>query len=168
MSLENKPVNRWARHFRQAFAEAGVILVAAMVLGIGNTALHKQGLFRESPANPPLSESMSTFISLEEARSLFESSQALFIDARHEYDYNLAHIEGAVNLPIQSLDANPGLLVSLPRDKTLVAYCDGQECNSSVRLAEKLIEAGYTDVKIFLDGWNAWKSDSSRIEVSAR
>jgi 3-mercaptopyruvate sulfurtransferase SseA len=46
----------------------------------------------------------------------------------------------------------------------LVAYCDGQECNSSINLALKLDSLGYSNVKIFFGGWREWTNSSQPTE----
>jgi len=163
-----KPPGIWANRFREECVEAGVLLLAAILLGVGYSAVHGRGLFGERRDISFDLDTMSTFITVDEARLLFDSGRALFVDARHSYDYDLGHIKGAINIPLQSFDPKSTLISSLPKDRFLVTYCDGQECNSSVALAEKLVDTGFPDIKIFLDGWNAWKSDTVRIERSVR
>jgi rhodanese-related sulfurtransferase len=82
--------------------------------------------------------------------------RALFVDARHACDYNVGHIEGAVNLPLHEFDKAHANLAAVPKDRMLVLYCDGVECNSSVELAKALHESGYVNVRIFYGGGNEW------------
>lgn len=97
-------------------------------------------------------------IGVQEAQELFQSGTALFVDSRHEFDYKLGHIKGAVNIPLKDFGTRMDVLAKLPRDRTLVTYCDGAECNSSIELASRLHMAGFSGVKIFFEGWNVWKS----------
>lgn len=156
--------------FQQGIREAAWILLAATVLGFAYTATFKKGLFsdesKESTTLPHKANANLPLIDLATARSLFESSSALFIDGRHEFDYKLGHIKGAVNLPLKDFEARKAFLASLPKDKTLVTYCDGAECNSSIEVAAKLFAEGFTDVRIFFGGWNEWNAHQLPTEQS--
>lgn len=147
---------------RVALGEAAIIVGLAVVLGFLFTSTTDRGLFarvasKDIGSGPP-GEIPPAMIDLAEAQSLFESGTALFIDARHEYDYRLGHIKGAVNIPLKDFDQHRERLAELPKDKVLVTYCDGAECNSSIELAAKLHQAGFSGVRIFFGGWQEWTS----------
>lgn len=139
-----------------------VLLIAALctLFGLGiNARLIKryvQGEFRHGFISTEEYPSIS-FISLIEAEDLFAGQQALFIDSRAEEAFKEGHIVGAVNIPY----TKPGL-TPLPddfpawRERTIVIYCDGSECRSSVALAKFLHSQGCTDLRIFFGGWNEW------------
>ena len=103
-------------------------------------------------------------ITLAAAKELFASNNSIFIDARHEFDYQAGHIRGAVNIPLKMFDAQFTLLNKISKDKVLIVYCDGAECNSSIELAVKLTESGFTNVKVFFGGWQEWNSAGLPIE----
>ena len=145
--------------FRTAWGEALIIVTAAAVLGLTYTGMTKRGLFRNSLAPGQTSAPVnvtSTFLTYEEARTLYFRGNVLFVDARHPYDFGLGHIKGAVNLPLQEYDSDHQLVTLIPKDTLLVTYCDGEECNSSVALASKLSSAGFTNVRVFFGGWKEW------------
>lgn len=52
---------------------------------------------------------------------LMETRRAVLIDVRSAEEYRLAHIQGAINLPLQQIEA--GQTPNLPRDKRLISYC---------------------------------------------
>jgi rhodanese-related sulfurtransferase len=143
---------------RQALLEALVLIVAAVVLGVAYTFVTNQGFFVKTQVTPPVVTSTMEMISLATAKEFFDSKNALFIDARHEFDYTEGHIHGAVNVALKTLDTHLARLNKIPKDKLLIVYCDGAECNSSIELAVKLMEAGFTNVKIFFGGWQEWNS----------
>ncbi len=157
--------------FRQGLREAGLILLLACVLGFSYTATMKKGLFAESPKKPTTTQpSVSNgpqMIHLEEAKSLFESGTSLFIDARHEFDYKLGHIKGAMNIPLKEFDTRKDTLNTYPKDNSIVVYCDGVECNSSIEFAAKLFADGFTNVKIFFGGWKEWTANQLPTEKTA-
>ncbi|MFH0920249.1 MAG: rhodanese-like domain-containing protein [Fibrobacterota bacterium] len=104
-------------------------------------------------------------IELPEAQALFEQG-TLFVDARGMDEYNTGHIKNAESLPVSDFYAriadfkkahpDPGLLI--------VAYCNGRECTDSHELAENMKEIGYTNVKVFIDGFPAWETEKLPIE----
>jgi rhodanese-related sulfurtransferase len=147
--------------FLQALREAGALLIVAGALGLVYTGSTEKGLFAHLPPQAPtLPKGLAApvMISREQAQALFESGNVVFIDARHEYDFKLGHIKGAVNIPLRMFEKMKDILDTIPKARTLVAYCDGAECNSSIELSVDLAKAGYADVKIFFGGWREWTS----------
>lgn len=86
---------------------------------------------------------------------------ALIIDARPQVKYLEGTIPGAINLPFQEWEKRKGLL---PIDKStiLVFFCGGLKCDLSHKSAAKARELGYTDVRIYADGWPEWVEKSPR------
>ncbi len=103
-------------------------------------------------------------ISLDEARTFFESKEGLFIDARNPHEYRRGHIRGAINIPLKDFVKEKDLLAKTPKDKLLVTYCDGVECNSSMSIAEKLMELGFRNVRIFFGGWKDWEANKLPVQ----
>jgi rhodanese-related sulfurtransferase len=97
-----------------------------------------------------------TFIGLEEAEDLFSGGEALFIDSRDKKDFRKGHILGAVNIPFVEHKEEALDLHSIPLKKTLVVYCDGSECQSSVALSKVLHKRGFAPIKVFFGGWLEW------------
>jgi len=139
------------------------LLIAALctLVGLGVNArlvkLYVQGEFRQDFLSSEDYPSI-TRISLLEAEDLFASQQVLFIDSRGSEAFKEGHIFGAINIPYDK----PGRLTlpdDLPawRQRTLVIYCDGSECQSSIALAKLLHKQGYTDLKVFFGGWDEWR-----------
>ena len=64
---------------------------------------------------------------------------AMIIDVRTPAEYNGGHIKGAVNMPLQSLQAN---MSKIPKNKTIITCCaSGMRSGSAKSL---LKAAGYT------------------------
>ena len=72
-------------------------------------------------------------------------------------DYNNGHISGAINIPEYNFDKSNPVIKTIPKDKTIVSYCDGDDCEMSVKLADNLFNLGYEKVYIFFGGWKEWK-----------
>ena len=155
-------------NYRQVVRESAVIFCAAVFLGFSYTFLTERGFFSKPKAKlepvslgpPPAS------ISLSEAKLLFESNGALFVDARHFFDFRRGHIKSAINIPLTDFDNRGQMIASLPKDKTIIVYCDAAECNSSIELAAKLYERGFGGVRIFFGGWEDWISNKLPTETS--
>jgi rhodanese-related sulfurtransferase len=149
-----------------ALREAMLIVLASILLGFAYTFVMKKGFF--SPP-PPIAETKAevapVFISYEEAKAMFDANSALFVDARHEFDYKLGHIPKAINVPLKDFELSKSPLANTAKDKVIVTYCDGAECNSSIELAKKLSAAGFTNVKMFFGGWNEWQSHHLQTET---
>lgn len=98
-------------------------------------------------------------IPIEEAQLLFETNEAIFLDARSSGDYRSGHIQGALNLPWADFEARfEEVMGVIPLDFPIVAYCDGESCGLSKDLALALSAKGYVNVRVLADGWSAWKT----------
>ncbi len=144
--------------YRQTFLEAIFLITASILLGFSYTFVTKQGFFSEKKPTPSDTTSNLELIPLVKAQELFESKGALFIDARQEFDFATGHIHGAINITLKEFDIHRVRLKDTPKNTLLIIYCDGVECNSSIELAIKLMEVGFTNVKVFFGGWQEWSS----------
>lgn len=151
----------------QALQEAGALLLVATALSFIYTAATEKGLFaRQAPSLPAQIAGMQApvMITAEQAKAYFDSGEALFIDARHDFDYKLGHVRGAISMPLNVYETKRTTLDTIPKSRLLVAYCDGAECNSSIELSVKLAKDGFGDVKIFFGGWREWTDLNYPIE----
>ena len=145
---------------KKLLLQIALILFLGLIIGLGiNFSLIKQyflGDFRFGFISLEKYSSV-TFITLGEAEELFAEGEALFIDSRPKEAFHAGHIMGAVNIPFEEYKKEDALdLIFLPPEGTVVIYCDGNECNSSVELAKVLHQKGLLDIKIFFGGWIEW------------
>jgi rhodanese-related sulfurtransferase len=106
-------------------------------------------------------------ITLNEAYRLY-STNAIFIDARDYVEYEIGHIRGAVSLPYTEFEKYKFVLDTISAYTPLVAYCDGEECDLSIMLGDKLFETGYKEVYIFFGGWVDWQLAGYPIETDEK
>jgi len=145
---------------KRLLLQIALILFLSLIIGLGiNFSLIKKyflGDFRFGFIS--LEEYSSiTFITLGEAEGLFSEGEALFIDSRPKEAFRTGHILGAVNIPFEEYKKEEALdLIFLPPEGTIVIYCDGSECNSSLELAKVLHRKGLIDIKIFFGGCVEW------------
>jgi rhodanese-related sulfurtransferase len=99
----------------------------------------------------------SMVITLEEARKLCASQQAVFVDARSPEAYREGHILCARNLPLNDADRYmDSFTADVPLEEMIIAYCDGVNCSLSEDLAKELNFRGYDNVKVLVNGWTRW------------
>lgn len=105
-------------------------------------------------------------IALNYAFERYLSKSFLFVDAREPEEYHDGHIKGAINLPFDEVDEYlPQVEPLMPLDTSIVVYCSGSECESSLFLARYMREdLGYQNVEIFFGGWRAWYNERLPIE----
>jgi len=140
-----------ARALRQAF----IIVLAGTALGLAANAISPRRIpFLTQPKAPPQAADVVT---LQQAQALWNSGTAFFLDARAPADYQAGHIAGALSLPIDDFDDHyPQVQPMLTPDTTIVAYCDGEDCDLSHRLMDRLRELGYHNVRLMVNGWTTW------------
>ena len=147
--------------------QSAVIIIAALLLGLAINVVHPRGYVLVSRKS--LDRNNIVQIGIAEGKIKIDHASALFIDTRDGDDYSAKRIRGAINIP-----AHPESLslvkireyfrmIDSPRE--LVLYCD-EGCDSSVRVAEKLIEHGYSR-KIFVmkQGVTAWEGRGFPVET---
>lgn len=76
----------------------------------------------------------------------------VIVDARSEERYEASHIKNAINIEWRQV---LGRMDEIPKDKTVVLYCDSGLLSSKAHFALKL--AGYENVRVLLGGYAAWK-----------
>lgn len=81
----------------------------------------------------------------------------VLVDARPSNPFNEGHINGAINIP-DSEFANKQNLLPEDKDRLIIFYCGGMTCHLSANSAEKAIELGYTNVKVYQEGLPAWEA----------
>ncbi len=91
----------------------------------------------------------------DELLGMVRSGEAMVIDVRPSAEYEAGHIEGAVNIPLESLTER---LSKLPKEQEIVAYCRGPYCMMSFDAVEQLREHGYRARRLE-DGYPEWKTD---------
>ncbi len=92
------------------------------------------------------------FISSEKAKTLVKEG-ALLLDVRSPAEFAAGHIEGAVNIPVQELEAKLGTFPA-KKEQNVVVYC--QSGRRSAKAREILQHAGYLNV-FNLGGISNWK-----------
>ena len=112
----------------------------------------------------PASELLPMPISLAELRSL-SADEVLLLDARSSDLYLQGHLPAARSLPWGEIETLlQAFRNEVPADRSLVAYCSGYGCEDSFMLAQRLMAAGYEDVRVFEGGLPEWQDAGLPVE----
>lgn len=113
----------------------------------------------------PLNLESGSYLTIEQAYQLLTEGQTVFINARHQKDFERGHIKNAINLPRGTVrEEIMKFLEPIPKDQQIVTYCDSPACDSSRRLAGLLTYLGYTKVFIYLEGLKEWEAHHYPVE----
>ncbi|WP_019156538.1 ArsR/SmtB family transcription factor [Robertmurraya massiliosenegalensis] len=96
-------------------------------------------------------------ISLEALKERMENGEVLLLDVRPKEEYDVAHIPGAISMPMEDLKEK---LASLPSNCDVVAYCRGPYCLMSVEAVELLKAHGLNAFRFekSVHDWNQFES----------
>ena len=149
--------------------QISAILSIALGMGLISNALRPDSLQMvgdwSAEARMTTATGEHLIISLSEAAKLFTEKAAVFIDARSDEDFRDGHIQGAKNLPWQDVDQRfIEIAEEISPDVTIITYCDGETCKLSHDLALFLLDMGFKDVRVLVNGWSAWQETSLSVE----
>ncbi|WP_163557365.1 metalloregulator ArsR/SmtB family transcription factor [Halomonas sp. NO4] len=99
-------------------------------------------------------------ISREALAERLASGEVTLLDVRPTAEYRTGHLPGALNLPLEDLEAR---LARLPQDQEVVAYCRGPYCVMSHEAVKLLRRHGFR-VRRFEEGYPEWKAAGLPVE----
>ena len=118
-----------------------------------------------------LKKQQPSLIRTPEAQQLFKSNpKPVFVDVRPAGDFAGDHVPGAINIPVDQIEARSA---SLPKDKTLVLYESGKSGGSAAdvcavsRAGARILLAhgfNYAQVKVYQDGLAGWQKAGLPVE----
>ena len=131
---------------------AGLALATAMTLTLVACSQPMSSDTSSSSATSS-TETGYTVIKPSEAKSMIDAGNVTVVDVRTQSEYEDAHIEGAVLVPLDTI--GDGHIAALPdKDATLIVYC-----RTGVRSAQAsaaLVKLGYTHVYDMDGGITSW------------
>jgi rhodanese-related sulfurtransferase len=153
----------YSRFWLKALLQGGAIVAVATVVGLVFNGLRpdKLPLVQDWSISGQLAAAKpgeNLVVSLDEAKALFFTRGALFIDARAQDFYEMGHIQGSRSLPLEDIDSRlQEVMADVPPDTLIIVYCDGDTCSLSKDLALSLTGNGYQHVQVLLNGWSIWQ-----------
>jgi len=163
IQFQEKASKTLGQHFLQSVWQCAAMFTLAVFLGISINQFRVSRLpliedwSMEALLKSPSGDRLD--ISLVEAKNLFFQKAAIMIDARPNDDYEKGHIRGARSLPWHEVDqrfmeVTKDISVNTP----IITYCDGKTCRLSHDLANFILDMGFTNVKILVNGWTKWQN----------
>jgi rhodanese-related sulfurtransferase len=107
---------------------------------------------------------LTTSISREKLRSAIDEKTAVVVDALPAAPYRRRHLPGALNLVVEDADAKAAEVLP-DKDATIVTYSTDVECGRGERLAERLRELGYADVRTYHEGIEDWVGNGLAVQT---
>ena len=89
-----------------------------------------------------------------EAKEKIINESAILVDVRTEEEYNEGHIDGAILLPLDSIDNDSSEKLIGDKNTVIIVYCKSGK--RSAQALEKLTELGYKEV-YDLGAMSNWK-----------
>ncbi|GAB5443098.1 MAG: hypothetical protein Fues2KO_34470 [Fuerstiella sp.] len=145
-------------------AQACAIVVAALCLGFGHHATANHGLLKHRTAVEMVKQAfVPTFLDkihkADVLRLIRDVPNLVIIDARFHDDYLSGHLPDAISVPVNSTQTQlRKLLGKVSMDSPVVVYCQSAGCKFDDRIASMLVAEGFSDVRLFHEGWVGWQS----------
>lgn len=143
--------------------EAIVVVVLSILFAGGAYILRPEVISPAKVTNSTQPQAPFTQLDAEQAHTLFQKGNVLFIDGRDHLNFALGHIPGAINIPLQEALQNNALTETLPPEKTMIVYCSNALCNKAERLAALLSKHGLK-TSVFVEGYDAWVANGWETE----
>ena len=112
-------------------------------------------------AAPPFKIAPAATVGLDEFHSAVDGKSALILDARPSVFFEQGHVPGALNLARDDFAQDYRRLATVlqdAHDKPIIVYCSGGECHDSRLVANALLSLGFSNVRVFTGGWDAWSA----------
>ncbi len=165
----------------KAVKQAIILGVVASVIGLGvnivsPNAIEFIGNYRsignsDGPIVPPSAEvGDPPFVDIGQAQLEYTLGTALFIDAREEEEFNCGTIPGSVNIPFEEMPDGDltryldSAMNGVDKDRSLIIFCSGEECDLSLHLGRLLQTYGYTQPYVFFGGSREWEKFGLKVE----
>lgn len=92
---------------------------------------------------------------------LNSNERPVLLNALDHEAYIAKRIPGSINIPA----GNAALIENIvpDKDQDIVVYCANKDCQASPKLAEELMEMGYTRVWDFEEGLAGWRNKGYKL-----
>lgn len=164
-------MKRTAHRFLPIFVVALLLLIGSSCRGVNENDSSVSAPAESAIADGSVSSSTETTdqsnmvrtITAEEAKEMMETlDEYIIVDVREQYEYDAGHIEGAVLVPVGSIEELASELLP-DKDMTLLLYC--RSGNRSAQAAAKLLEMGYSNIYDF-GGIRDWPYETQTVEAA--
>ncbi|MCK5362751.1 MAG: rhodanese-like domain-containing protein, partial [Gammaproteobacteria bacterium] len=99
-------------------------------------------------------------VSRQELLRRSEDGLVTVLDVRPSDEYEVGHIPGALNVPLEELEQH---LATLPKEQEVIAYCRGEYCVLAFEAVAELRKKGFTARRLE-EGYPEWKAAGLPVE----
>ena len=145
--------------------EAVLIFAVSAVVGLAVNHVREGGIPIVADAEAFRVRTDAEFMAAEDAFALFETGAAIFVDARDPAIFAASHIEGAMNLP-PSRELVQDIASLAAADPQIVVYASRESQRQAGVVADRLLEAGFTQVFVLHGGLEGWVDRDFPVEIS--
>ena len=89
-------------------------------------------------------------------KKIEQGGHVKIVDTLSPDSFNKCHIRGAINIPLQQIEAKAP--TALSKTDEVVVYCGGPDCDMSTKAFDKLQKLGFKNVYEFEGGLKEWQS----------
>lgn len=82
----------------------------------------REPTFPPQPSDLPVTEADVSRVELDKAYTAWAAGAAVIMDVRDTNAFTLSHIDGAINVPLAQIEANPGNL-GISEEQWIITYC---------------------------------------------
>lgn len=90
------------------------------------------------------------------------AADTILLDSRSQADFDAGHLPTAVNMRIEDLSS--GRTTGLQRYSTIIVYGQNPGSATAMALAKRLVSLGYSGVRLYEGGVDAWRSAGLPLE----
>jgi rhodanese-related sulfurtransferase len=148
-----------------SMAQSVGLVITALVFGVIYHFGNDEGFLAHTDAVSAVQQAHAVNfipkIDVDKVRRLLDTDM-IFIDARLTGDFEAGHLEGAINVPVDSNDTKRHkALTNIAKDSRIVLYCQSSECEFAEIVANQLASDGFTNLSIFKGGWQEWQTKNN-------
>jgi rhodanese-related sulfurtransferase len=151
----------------QSLFWAELILIGLAILtGLFSNLIRTEGQLPLDwrPGSEGFSIGVTEIIDPDELAELMAKPGTILLDARAPLLYGAGHIPGALSLPAEELDLKLFLEGVKDKKTLIITYCSESLCPLAGRLAEALVDKGFTNVHLFSPGFDVWADLGRAVE----
>ena len=123
------------------------------------------GVIAETPPKPQNEPISSSRIALDDLRTLLAAEEVLIVDVRDTLAFKGGHIPGAINVPVDQIEARVAEISNRAHGRHIVTYCACPDEHTSATAAAALSRQGVRHVSALIGGLRAWIATGGRLQT---
>lgn len=102
-------------------------------------------------------------VGMKQVRAFLDDG-TVFVDARVSRDFDTGHFDGAISVPVDTDGVERDMaMANVSKDVRIVVYCQSARCKFAETVAIRLIDDGYSDIRVYKGGWAEWEAANGSV-----